>query len=61
MAICRTEGYSKNRIANVGIGLLSSVARGGPYSPPLIGLRTKMQNKENTKFLAPLRHSFALD
>ena len=40
----------------------SSVARGGRggYSPP-IGLPMKMQNKENTTFLALLRLSFALD
>ena len=41
----------------------SSVARGGGgagCSPP-IGLPTKMQNKENTTFLALLRLSFALD
>ena len=41
----------------------SSVARGGAggaIAPP-IGLPTKMQNKENTTFLALLRLSFALD
>ena len=42
----------------------SSVAGGGgggDYSPPPIGLPTKMQNKKNTTFLALLRLSFALD
>ena len=44
---------------------ISSVARGeggrgGAIAPP-IGLPTKMQNKENTTFLAHLRLSFALD
>ena len=43
---------------------ISSVARGGgaggAIAPP-IGLPTKMQNKENTTFLALLRLSFALD
>ena len=41
----------------------SSVDRGGgggAIAPP-IGLPTKMQNKENTTFLAFLRLSFALD
>ena len=41
----------------------SSVARGGAggaIAPP-IGLPTKMQNKENTTFLALLRLSFAPD
>ena len=41
----------------------SSVARGGAggaIAPP-IGLPTKMQNKENSTFLALLRLSFALD
>ena len=38
----------------------SSRARGGGYRPP-IGLLTKMQNKENTTFLALLRLSFALE
>ena len=58
------ECYNKNRIANVGIGLLSSVAReagGGGAIAPTIGLPTKMQNKENITFLAILRLSFALD
>ena len=43
--------------------MISSVARGGAggaIAPP-IGLPTKMQNKENTTFLALLRLSFALD
>ena len=42
---------------------ISSVARGGAggaIAPP-IGLPTKMQNKENSTFLALLRLSFALD
>ena len=39
----------------------SSVAREGYSPPPPIGLPTKMQNKENTTFLAFLRLSFALD
>ena len=40
----------------------SSVARGGggAIAPP-ISLPTKMQNKENSTFLALLRLSFALD
>ena len=46
------NAITKNRIVNVGIGLLSSVERGG------IGLPTKMQNKKNTTFLALLRFSF---
>ena len=37
--------------------LISSVARGGGYSP-LISLSTKMQNKKNTTFLALLRLFF---
>ena len=42
--------------------MYSSVARGegGAIAPP-IALLTKMQNKENTTFLAFLRLSFALD
>ena len=45
--------------------MTSSVARGeagggGAIAPP-VGLPTKMQNKENTTFLALLRLSFALD
>ena len=39
----------------------SSVARLGGYSPSPIGLPTKTQNKENAKFLALLRLSFALE
>ena len=45
--------------------VFSSAARGGGggegYSPPPISLPTKMQNKENTTFLALLRLFYALD
>ena len=42
----------------------SSVARGGGrggYSPPPIGMSTKMQNEQNTTFLALLRLFYALE
>ena len=41
----------------------NSVASGarGDYSPPPIGLPTKMQNKKNTTLLALLILSFALE
>ena len=38
----------------------SNVGRGG-YSPPPIGLSTKMQNKKNTTFLALLSLVFVLE
>ena len=56
--------YARSISDSAHIPTVSSVARGGRggggYSPP-IGLPTKMQNKENTTFLALLRLSFALD
>ena len=39
----------------------SNVARGAGYSPPLIGMLTKMQNGKNTMFLALLRQFYALE
>ena len=42
------------------IRVTSSSIGGGGYRPP-IGLSTKMQNKENTTFLALLRLVFALE
>ena len=41
---------------------LSAIAWPRGYKlPPPIGLLTKMQNKENTTFLALLRFSFAVE